>query len=558
MIKEGMTYESNELTVAPDGINRSTGDVTVASDITVSPAGPTEFDYRQTTVFTDVNSLDANGLPTSLVTPLDTRPNTFSNQAKGEGSWGKEIIIQAFHESATRADMDEFISGATDDNKIRLKSTAGFYPNAWVEIDRGKTKRYRRVKSVDGTALTVYGPALSASDVAPELSAPNNVTIFSTCEFKLVVNYDGVTEQFGGLTIKKNPGRYYVELINNGSKFISVPVPTVQPPDDQTHPFLFPSGDDGVRIMLDTDGSNGSAPNDQDYKGTDLGPGKRTGLKALEDIDQISIIAAPGITSQVVQNALIDQCERLKDRFAILDPKPKNGNVAPDLNDIQNQRRLYDTKYAAIYYPRVLVYDPLTKNNIPVPISGHIAGIYARIDIERGVHKAPANEVIRGITGLELKINKAEQDILNPTPININVLRDFRADGRGYRVWGARCITSDTAWKYVNVRRLFIFIEESLEEGTQWVVFEPNDERLWARVRQSVTNFLTRVWRDGALMGTKPGEAFFVKCDRTTMTQDDIDNGRLIMLIGIAPVKPAEFVIIRIGQWAGGSEVEEL
>ncbi|MCZ7640225.1 MAG: phage tail sheath subtilisin-like domain-containing protein [Verrucomicrobia bacterium] len=200
-----------------------------------------------------------------------------------------------------------------------------------------------------------------------------------------------------------------------------------------------------------------------------------------------------------------------------------------------------------------------------VPPAGHILGIYARTDVERGVHKAPANEVIRGILGFERDssgferiVNKREQDILNPSPTNINVLRDFRADNRGLRVWGARCLTSDTPWKYVPVRRLFIFLEESIDEGTQWAVFEPNDEELWATLRQSVSDFLTRVWRDGALLGATPEEAFFVRCDRTTMTQDDLDNGRLILLIGVAAVKPAEFVIIRIGQKASGAEIEEL
>jgi hypothetical protein len=197
----------------------------------------------------------------------------------------------------------------------------------------------------------------------------------------------------------------------------------------------------------------------------------------------------------------------------------------------------------------VQVRDPLVRAARMMPPSGHMIGIYARTDTERGVHKAPANEVVRGILGLETIINKREQDILNPSPVNINVIRDFRASGRAIRVWGARCITSDTAWKYINVRRLFIFLEESIDEGTQWVVFEPNDERLWARVRQSISNFLTRVWRDGALMGTQADEAFFVRCDRTTMTQDDIDNGRLIVLVGVAPVKPAEYVIIRISQY---------
>ena len=173
-----------------------------------------------------------------------------------------------------------------------------------------------------------------------------------------------------------------------------------------------------------------------------------------------------------------------------------------------------------------------------------MAGIYARVDVERGVHKAPANEVIRGITKIAQDVTKREQDLLNPK--GINALRFF--PGRGNRVWGARTVSSDASWKYINVRRLFIFVEESIDEGTQWVVFEPNDEPLWARVRQTITNFLTTVWRSGALEGTKPDEAFFVKCDRTTMTQDDIDNGRLICVIGIAPVKPAEFVIFRIQQ----------
>ena len=178
------------------------------------------------------------------------------------------------------------------------------------------------------------------------------------------------------------------------------------------------------------------------------------------------------------------------------------------------------------------------------PPSGFLAGIYARTDVARGVHKAPANEVIRSIRGFESAISKREQDILNPE--NINVLRAF--PGRGNRVWGARVLTSDPAWRYVNVRRLFIMIEESIDEGTQWVVFEPNDEPLWARVRQSVSRFLMTQWRIGALQGATADEAFFVVCDRSTMTQDDIDNGRLICEIGIAPVKPAEFVIFRIQQ----------
>ncbi|MGA2812496.1 MAG: phage tail sheath C-terminal domain-containing protein, partial [Candidatus Acidiferrum sp.] len=186
------------------------------------------------------------------------------------------------------------------------------------------------------------------------------------------------------------------------------------------------------------------------------------------------------------------------------------------------------------------------------------AGIYAQTDNTRGVWKAPANVVINSIDSLEIKLSKGDQDILNPEPNNINALRDFTAQGRGLRVYGARCITSLTEWKYVNVRRLFIFLEDSLDQGLQWAVFEPNDQRLWGQLIQSVSAFLTSIWRQGGLMGAKAEEAFFVKCGYDTMSQDDIDNGRLIMLVGVAPVFPAEFVIVRIGQWAGGSSVQEL
>ncbi|MCF6155894.1 MAG: phage tail sheath family protein [Candidatus Brocadia sp.] len=295
---------------------------------------------------------------------------------------------------------------------------------------------------------------------------------------------------------------------------------------------------------------------DGDYVGTDGGPGNRTGLQAFNEVDEINIVCIPGITSQTVQTAMISHCENMKDRFCVLDPVKD-----ADMDAIQDQKDevVSDKGYAALYYPWIKVpIETIEDNKLKlvqdfIPPSGYIAGIYARSDIERGVHKAPANEIIRGALEIKLAITKGEQDILNP--LGINCIRSF--PGRGIRVWGARTLSSDTLWKYVNVRRLFIYLEESIEEGTQWVVFEPNNEKLWGRVKATITEFLTRVWRDGALMGTKPEEAFFVKCDRTTMTQDDIDNGRLICIIGIAPVKPAEFVIFRIAQFPGGSEVTE-
>ncbi|MCP4304293.1 MAG: phage tail sheath family protein, partial [bacterium] len=296
---------------------------------------------------------------------------------------------------------------------------------------------------------------------------------------------------------------------------------------------------------------------DQVYIGTDHHePANRTGLYTLKNQEDISLVACPGRTAAQIQRALIEHCEAMRYRFAVLDGSPP---PADSLNDVQAQRQQYDSKYAALYHPWLLIPDPYPVNlarvaDYAIPPSGHMLGVYARTDIERGVHKAPANEVVRGVIGLQRALNKAEQDLINPSPININVIRDFRSNNRGIRVWGGRVISSDPDWKYVNVRRLLLFIEASIERGLQWVVFEPNSEPLWARVRRTVSNFLTLVWRNGALEGTRVEEAFFVKCDRTTMTQTDIDTGQLICVVGVAPVKPAEFVIVRIGLWTAHAE----
>lgn len=301
-------------------------------------------------------------------------------------------------------------------------------------------------------------------------------------------------------------------------------------------------------------GGSDSLPllDDTTYIGADaVDPEARTGLQTLKNVEDISIVAIPGRTGVTLQGALITHCEEMRYRFAVLDAqRPPQDAIA----DVRAQRQNFDTKYAALYHPWLLVTQPYPTTPgpaplYPIPPSGHTVGIYARTDIERGVHKAPANEVVRGIVGLQRTLSKGEHDILNPYPININVIRDFRPNSRGIRVWGGRVITSDSDWKYVNVRRLMIFIEHSIDRGLQWVVFEPNAEPLWARVRRTISNFLTTVWRNGGLEGAKVEEAFFVKCDRTTMTQTEIDNGQLIVQVGVAPVKPAEFVIVRIGLW---------
>ncbi len=290
---------------------------------------------------------------------------------------------------------------------------------------------------------------------------------------------------------------------------------------------------------------------------------ERTGVSGFEAVDEITMICAPDVMAayqagqlsedqvKAIQLAMLAHCETMKDRFAILDPLP---DLSPQaVKEWRLERAGYDSKYGALYYPWIEIADGMDDGVMAIPPSGHMAGIYARSDTERGVHKAPANEVVRGAIGLATQVTRSEQDILNPQ--GINCIRAF--PGRGIRVWGARTLSSNAAWRYVNVRRLFNFVEESIEVGTQWVVFEPNDVDLWERVKRDITAFLTRVWRDGALFGTTPAEAFYVKCDEELNPVEVRDAGQLIVEIGLAPVKPAEFVIFRISQWAGGAEVSE-
>ncbi|MDX3337180.1 MULTISPECIES: phage tail sheath family protein [Streptomyces] len=286
---------------------------------------------------------------------------------------------------------------------------------------------------------------------------------------------------------------------------------------------------------------------------------RRTGLGGLEAVDEVTMIAVPDLMSAyerglldlesvvAVQQGLIAHCELMGDRVAILDPPP--GLTPQQVRGWRTGQANFDSKYATLYYPWISVADPASGRAALVPPSGHIAGIWARNDDTRGVHKAPANEVVRGAVALATQLTKGEHDLLNP--IGLNCIRSF--PGRGIRVWGARTLASDPAWRYLNVRRLFNYLEESILAGTQWVVFEPNDDALWARVRRTVSAFLVNEWRKGSLFGLTPEEAFYVKCDRETNPPESIDAGQVICEIGVAPVKPAEFVVFRLSQLTGGS-----
>ena len=300
-----------------------------------------------------------------------------------------------------------------------------------------------------------------------------------------------------------------------------------------------------------TNGHDGDQPDPAAYLGDDgATDGLKSGLRAFEDLENISILAAPGSSfnyedvggddhAEAVARRLITHCERMKYRVAVLDSI--NGHTQ---GEVRNYRSIFDSTRAAFYYPWVRTYDPFTEEYIHIPPSGSVTGIYARNDVERGVHKAPANEVVRMAGGFEYLLNKAQQEVLNP--LGINCLRFF--EGRGFRIWGARTASSDPEWKYLNVRRYFAYLERSIELGTQWAVFENNGETLWDNVRRTIEDFLYNEWSQNRLAGSKPDQAYFVRCDRSTMTQNDLDNGRMICLIGVAPLRPAEFVIFRIGQ----------
>lgn len=292
-------------------------------------------------------------------------------------------------------------------------------------------------------------------------------------------------------------------------------------------------------------GSDGSAPGADDYADA---------LWEISGLEDVATVAAPGSSAygdadaaRAVMNALIAHAEaRRAYRIAVLDTPP--GQTAGEVRELRGR---IDSRYAALYYPWVVVANPNARpgrddipREIALPPSGFVAGIFARNDVQRGVHKAPANEVIRSALRFETDVNFAQQELLNP--LGVNCLRLL--PGRGYRIWGARLVSSDPEWKYVSDRRYFNYLEESIDRGTQWAVFEPNGERLWANVRQTISDFLYNEWHGGALLGSSPDEAFFVRCDRSTMMQNDLDNGRLICLIGVAIQKPAEFVVFRIGQ----------
>jgi hypothetical protein len=384
----------------------------------------------------------------------------------------------------------------------------------WVRIGPGSTK------NSDGTAV---GFSVRVDYWADPNQFPTDVSQFDAARPPTV------SEIYDDLSLDLADPAYFGKRINNSNSVlieIEAAAGTALPTD--------------VSSGRLANGTNGADVTAADFAGSpDLNA--PSGLHAL-DLDrfrEVAVVYAPGADKDTAMN-VITHCQNNRFRFAVVDSP---SNVA-DPGTLEPRSDITDTQYGAFYYPWIYISDPRSGGRKLIPPGGAVCGIYALTDNNRGVFKAPANEVVAGAVDLEFDINQAAQGVLNPR--GANVIRRF--PGRGIRVWGARTLSSDPLWKYVNVRRLFIFLEASIYNSTQWVVFEPNDTRLWARVKQTITLFLRTQWREGALFGDKEEEAFSVAVGRDTMTEDDILNGRLIVEIGVAPVRPAEFVVFRIFQ----------
>jgi len=532
--------------------------------------------------------------------PIVERSPLIQVQALDVGAWGQRVAIAVQDESPGLVALSQVVA-LTGLTQLQLTSLNGIQPGSYLElltpggavIDPTTPLKVSAVNPSTTTITIDSAVSPSQSAAIGAVISPARIGVRSR-EFRITVylyrhpdpavparNTQVIqTETFRNLSMDPRHSQYFQTVIGSingplrlsdrrpeGSSWLIRTWDTVRSDLTLTPAQLqaalqaprlgpealidvLPNGlQKPAQLKLTTGGDDSLATvDDEMYIGADAtDPLNRTGIYALQNVPQVSIVAIPGQGTPAIQSALIDFCETSMYCFAVLDPQYPDSAIA----DIQAQRQGFDTKYAAIYYPWLTIPNPLPANlavvpNFALPPSGHVVGIYARVDDSRGVFKAPANEVVQGITGLTRTLVQGDQDVLNPEPNNINVIRDFRPQGRGIRVWGARVMTSDDNYKYVPVRRLLIFIEESLNLGLQDIVFEPNGPQLWASVERLITNFLNNVWASGALQGATPDQSFFVRCDLTTMTQDDIDAGRLIALVGVAPVMPAEFVIIQI------------
>ena len=445
--------------------------------------------------------------------------------AVNEGKWGNRIQVTLT--SVAKKKMQ--ILGKNGDSYV-AKSVDGFREGDLVTVDG----EYNRIVSIYDNTV-VFEKAFK-KDIVDTAIVPKTVVYLA--ETNISVRYNEEVENYVGVSFNTaNPNYIGYKMANSDLVTIEItPAKELMNPVEQ----ILGKGNTSGMFLLEG-GRNGSIGkiNAATFIGEDNGPGARTGLAAFVENTSVSMLAIPGVTMPEVIVALVAQCENLKNRMAVID-MPKDLFKTKDLLEY---REMIDSSYAAMYHPWIQVLDRASGKSDYIPPSGAVLGVYSRNDMTRGVHKAPANETVF-CTGLKTNYTSAEQDILNPAGVNL-----IRAlPGQGIRVWGARTASSNSQFKYVNVRRLFIFVEESIKANTNWVVFEPNDVTLWQRVQMTISSFLDNMWRSGMLAGASSSEAYFVEIGTSTMTKDDIANGRLICNIGIAPSKPAEFVIFRVTQ----------
>jgi phage tail sheath protein FI len=463
--------------------------------------------------------------------------NAVQFTAANPGKWGNEIKVAVEAASSLKSQVlgvEETIAG---DIVYTLKNPAGLRVGDTVAVlEKGELGEYNRVASINGDKVTFEN--LFEKDITDKGLVPKKVLV--SAEVNILVTCGDDAEQFEYVSF--NPASP-ADIANRLAKSALINA-TYKTIDGIFPPMLAFTGEvvaPAASVYL-TGGADGNCAGASDdvFIGGGIAPGKRTGLEAFVEISNVSIMAIPGITSPAVQLALVAQCQNLANRFAVLDMP----GALSKPQDLLAHREIVDSDYAAMYHPWLTIFDGLARKQANIPPSGSIAGIYARSDNTRGVHKAPANEVVNNCIGLSSLYNKGEQDLLNPAGVNL-----IRAlPGQGIRVWGGRTCSSNGLWKYVNVRRLFIFLEETIRTQTNWAVFEPNDSVLWMRVKVTISAFLRDMYRSGALVGATEAEAFFVNVGYETMTQQDILNGRMICEIGVAPSRPAEFIIFRITQ----------
>ncbi len=436
----------------------------------------------------------------------------------------------------------DLVAGQT---KVRIADTTGIEPGSYVNINNGANNENGVVQSVEATNkfLTL---TTGLTNVYP-MGAADPAANFKTLEFTLIFTTPGAgAETYAKLSMDPRHSRYVLQVLNTNPKPQSVDVsladpPTPTPPVNNMPAVLAATAlqggkDDDISQLTSVEYTNA--------------------LTALEKVDDVNIVCIPDRTDFAVQKAVKDHCEKMQDRFAILDPPP---NLKPaEITTLRNDPTFPASKngYAALYYPQIYITNPVGADKgkpLKVPPSGHLAGLYARVDNDRGVHKAPANEQLNGVLSLERALSDDENGPLNE--LSINVIRAFT--GRGILVWGARTISVDTQWRYINVRRLLLFIEKSIQEGTQFAVFEPNNQELWQKVKRQVSEFLDRVWRSGALLGAKPEEAYRVRIDDELNPPTTIALGQLIIEVRVAPTTPAEFVVFQIIQEPGRKIINE-